>query len=404
MTAPKLSICIPTYNRAALLETLLGQLGQDLKRLPFETEIVVADNASDDDTGTVLDNASKTLPLRHTRHDINIGAEANVNFAVGMGRGDYALYLADDDRLIPSGVIAALEMLDAHPEAGVLYAPWSLVDLHDRRDLGQFYRQPETVVIPRGDYSRLADHVTEHGIFSEISIQRRETLARVRPVISDMAFWGFTAPCEYLAAGDIVYAARPFYASVTRHDGADAREQVGNTEVMAGWDKYRGGLDHMIGLALSHGGLRNPAQVRQRAERMIADRMTVALRLRLLATRDPIESYYIATRLRGLGHAGDLPVPLDQIRLAAAASYAGRILPGMVGADRLAVLGDCTDATLENLGGYAAVPVEPVADASALRPTDTVLALGERPAPDLAALEARCAAALSETELFRKFP
>ena len=404
MTRPKLSICIPTYNRAPLLRSLLQQLVQDLDRLPFATEVVVADNASEDETQTVLEEFAPLLPLRHMRHETNIGAVANVQHVTRMAEGDYALYLADDDRLVPSGVVAAIDLLEEHPQAAALYAPWSMVDLHDRRDLGQFYQQPDTVVIARGDYSHLAEHVAAHAIFSEISILRTDVVRRIRPLMNDLAFWGFAFPCEYIAVGDLIYAHRPFYASITRHDAGAPREQVGNTEVLSAWDRYRGGLEHMLGLALAHGGMRAPDRVRQQMETMVVDRQLVALRLRLIAGRDPLESYYLATRLRGLGRVTDLPLPLDQIRLAAAVRYVTSELPQMTGADRLVVLGECPAETLANLVRGADRPVEQITDESDLKPSDALLVLGEASEDHLASLETRCAAAMSEAELFRKFP
>ena len=190
-----------------------------------------------------------------------------------------------------------------------------------------------------------------------------------------------------------------------RYDDAGApREQVGNTEVLSAWDRYRGGLEHMLGLALAHGGMRAPDRVRQQMETMVVDRQLVALRLRLIAGRDPLESYYLATRLRGLGRVTDLPLPLDQIRLAAAVRYVTSELPQMTGADRLVVLGECPAETLANLVRGADRPVEQITDESDLKPSDALLVLGEASEDHLASLETRCAAAMSEAELFRKFP
>ena len=43
---------------------------------------------------------------------------------------------------------------------------------------------------------------------------------------------------------------------------------------------------------------------------MIAVRMSVAVRLRHLKKRNPLDTYYIATRLKGMGYENLLPVPL----------------------------------------------------------------------------------------------
>ena len=48
MTDVTLSICIPTYNRAAFLDYSLSNLAA--ARFPFPIEIVISDNASTDET------------------------------------------------------------------------------------------------------------------------------------------------------------------------------------------------------------------------------------------------------------------------------------------------------------------------------------------------------------------
>ncbi|WP_333693851.1 glycosyltransferase, partial [Phaeobacter italicus] len=50
----KLSICIPTFNRASYLRTLLASLAEDLHQLPWPVEVIVSDNASPDETAEVV--------------------------------------------------------------------------------------------------------------------------------------------------------------------------------------------------------------------------------------------------------------------------------------------------------------------------------------------------------------
>ena len=51
---PCVSICIPTYNRARYLDSLLSSLADSLTEFPHSFEVVVADNCSEDNTQDVV--------------------------------------------------------------------------------------------------------------------------------------------------------------------------------------------------------------------------------------------------------------------------------------------------------------------------------------------------------------
>ncbi|MFX4262559.1 glycosyltransferase family 2 protein [Pelotomaculum propionicicum] len=95
MISPKVTIAIPTYNRAALLrqavESALEQTYQDI-------EVLVADNSSTDNTGDVV-KQFKDHRIRYFRHSKNRGFINNFNFCLEKAAGEYFLLLSDDDIL-----------------------------------------------------------------------------------------------------------------------------------------------------------------------------------------------------------------------------------------------------------------------------------------------------------------
>jgi len=316
-----LSICIPTYNRAPYLASLLARLSAEFTGVFAENiEIVVSDNASTDGTAEVCAVARDEfgLPLRYFRQSENIGASMSLNFAISQAHGRYFLYLADDDILFWPGVVKALRALVQNPAAVGLYAPWSMVDLVANTVGSQFYRHPDIRTFTSGDRAAFARFIVEHQVFSEIGIFRTDVWQLVAPKPTDIAYWAFTIPAQLLGIGELIYHTTPFYGSVTNHPGLARRVQAGNEEVQIGWDRYRGGIEHLIGLALDDLDLLAQADLRRLGERMVQVRMLVALRLRLVSKKDPVESYFLAARLRGLGVAHKLPRPMSYIRLAAA--------------------------------------------------------------------------------------
>ncbi|NRB18913.1 MAG: glycosyltransferase family 2 protein [Rhodobacteraceae bacterium] len=403
MSDIKLSICVPTFNRAQYLTTLLEALEKNLARLPFRCEVIVSDNASSDETHGVVTAAESRLPVTYMRQSENIGALRNIQGVMRAAKGTYAVYLADDDRLQVDGIISAIALLDANPNASALYAPWKMHDLHLDREGSQFYQQPENVTIPQGNYAQLLMHVLDHKIFSEISIVRSEILKRLNPMANDLAFWAFTVPCEYLGGGDVIYAADPFYISITRHFNGDNRAQLGAMEVQSAWDKYRGGLEYMLGLARKHGGLDSVASPELQIHGIVLERMLVALHLRISQGSDPVETYALAARLRGLGLTKALPIPMEQIRLAAAIKYICVTLPDMLGAQGVAIMGNCPDATFGALSNIASVPIRMVSKAEEITQSDIVFNLGSNEVPLHAAAVDRALVVLTEAELMQKF-
>jgi len=103
--ALRLSICVPTYNRAeflpATLESIAAQWGDDL-------ELTVSDNASTDDTDRIVERFRTRLgAVRYFRWDANQGADRNYLKSVEIATGDYCWILGSDDPIAP-GAIATL--------------------------------------------------------------------------------------------------------------------------------------------------------------------------------------------------------------------------------------------------------------------------------------------------------
>jgi len=97
---PKLSICIPTYNRSLYLAECLNSIFQSMVGYESYIEIIISDNASTDNTKQVLDAILIAYPwIQYYRHETNIGAERNFYHLLTLARGDYVWILGDDDKI-----------------------------------------------------------------------------------------------------------------------------------------------------------------------------------------------------------------------------------------------------------------------------------------------------------------
>ena len=93
--APLLSAVVCTYNRAELLARVLDSLcRQSLPREQFE--IVIINDGSTDDTQDIVRSFEGKLPLRYL-FQRNAGLAAAKNHGLFASRGDFVLFLDDDD-------------------------------------------------------------------------------------------------------------------------------------------------------------------------------------------------------------------------------------------------------------------------------------------------------------------
>jgi abequosyltransferase len=91
----KLSICIPTYNRAEFLAETLDAF---LPLLAVDVEVVISDNASEDDTASVVDAFRQRFPqVVYHRWPQNMGADLNYLKVVELAKGEYCWLFGSDD-------------------------------------------------------------------------------------------------------------------------------------------------------------------------------------------------------------------------------------------------------------------------------------------------------------------
>lgn len=108
LRAEKVTIVVLTYNRCKFLEWCLESLFATLPAQP-ETDVIVWDNASVDDTKAVCRPWVEQGKLRAIHHDQNIGTNA-YHFAFKEAASDSTVFLEMDDDVLwfPEGWLEAL--------------------------------------------------------------------------------------------------------------------------------------------------------------------------------------------------------------------------------------------------------------------------------------------------------
>jgi glycosyltransferase involved in cell wall biosynthesis len=115
-----LTICIPTFNRAALLEEALKSLMDD-GLLELGYEVIVSDNASPDDTEQrVARLREEGVPARYFRQSRNVGYSLNVVEAAMQADAEYIWFFGDDD-LIEPGTLRKIQQVLLSDSPQIVY-------------------------------------------------------------------------------------------------------------------------------------------------------------------------------------------------------------------------------------------------------------------------------------------
>jgi glycosyltransferase involved in cell wall biosynthesis len=122
------TIAIPTLNRSEFLRLSVESA---LLQTYSNIEILVSDNASEDETPAVLANFGDKR-LRTLRQESRVTMFANWNSVLRAARGEYFLLLSDDDLLEPFAIETMLEQFKATPAVGLVCCRGMIIDSHGR--------------------------------------------------------------------------------------------------------------------------------------------------------------------------------------------------------------------------------------------------------------------------------
>ena len=214
MEEPLLSICIPTYNRADLLEYCLENL-REFERCDIPFEVVVSDNASEDRTQEVLRAQSAKMPyLKAVRMNATGTIDENVVNMYRNASGRYIVYLADDDSLITEELVRYVGRMEADPSLSVIIADWIAYDDVNGSEMHRYFHFSEPARFGPEDPLGLISFVLQYVVLPDTGIFRRDALLRAG------GFSSFIRRSAYAAlqwlyhvsrVGAVAFELAPFY-------------------------------------------------------------------------------------------------------------------------------------------------------------------------------------------------
>lgn len=126
----RVSVCIPTFNRAHLLpfaiESVLQQTHQDW-------ELIVCDDGSTDSTAALM-SGYRDERIHYIRHSKNVGKSNNMRSGFEAATGEYFIKFDDDDRLTSEYLSKTSQILDKNPEVDFVGTDHWVIDSANTRN------------------------------------------------------------------------------------------------------------------------------------------------------------------------------------------------------------------------------------------------------------------------------
>ncbi|MDX2095224.1 MAG: glycosyltransferase family A protein [Alphaproteobacteria bacterium] len=213
-TIPTLSICIPTYNRADLLEYCLNNLrALDAQNLDYE--VVVLNHASTDGTAELLHGMQKEWPrLRVYHQNKPVSLAGQCVAALRLARGEFTMMLADDDKLIADTLVECVRYMQQHPKIVATYAPWFAYDDAAEKPLHGYFQIAQRIEFTAGQEFALFKFMAERIMYPEIAVFRNQSLQRVTFTHADGASHNALWMLELLKHGTVLFQPDIFYLEV----------------------------------------------------------------------------------------------------------------------------------------------------------------------------------------------
>ncbi len=127
-----LTIAIPSFNRATLLDKQLAWLCQEVQSCATECEILISDNCSTDHTAAIIAKWQQECPQvnwRVNRNPENIGVMRNISYCLQNAASEYVWVIGDDDDIQLGTLSYVIKSLKEDPALRLLTLNYSMFDL-----------------------------------------------------------------------------------------------------------------------------------------------------------------------------------------------------------------------------------------------------------------------------------
>lgn len=122
--SPRVSVVLPTYNQAQYLPDALDSI---FDQTWDDYELIVVNDGSTDETPDIL-RAYQDRQVFTVIHQENQKLPRALNTGFRQARGEYLTWTSSDNVMLPQMLEVLVDALDRHPQVGLVYADWEVID------------------------------------------------------------------------------------------------------------------------------------------------------------------------------------------------------------------------------------------------------------------------------------
>ena len=147
---PLISVCIPAYNRSSLLPELLDSI---VCQLNVEFEIVICEDKSPEreKIREISESYISAFPgqIFYYENIVNLGYDGNLRRLIELARGEYVLFMGNDDLLAKGALVAVSNIVRSKPNVGVVLRTYDSFENDPEKPLQIFrYFDREQLFLP----------------------------------------------------------------------------------------------------------------------------------------------------------------------------------------------------------------------------------------------------------------
>ena len=180
---PLVSVGLMTYNRAH--DYLRGVVDSWLAQIYTNFELIISNDASMDDTDRICREYAKKDPrIRYYKQEKNLGCPACYKFILNQARGEYFIWVSDDDLWDKRFLEDCVEVFKKDPKLIMVFA--NMVDIDKNRAVIKELDPAKYFPSSKDTYERLKAHMLFY--FDDGKLQLLFGLWKRKTVLDDPLF------------------------------------------------------------------------------------------------------------------------------------------------------------------------------------------------------------------------
>jgi abequosyltransferase len=148
---PKLTVCIPAYNRARFLAPLLDSIFAENYH-DFDVLICEDNSPERGDIAKIVKRFTTMFPgrIQYHENDVNLGYDANMRQLINLANGEYCVFMGNDDLLCKNALSIISDIIDQNENCGVIVRSYASFDANPLKPKQVFRYFPSELTISPG--------------------------------------------------------------------------------------------------------------------------------------------------------------------------------------------------------------------------------------------------------------